>query len=324
MRSAILAKIVLAFLGMTAIGALVALATGVTTASRECPRFRLVPHEDSFPARAKAPHGRPPSTAPASSPGETSGAARRMFLDGVTKDFGAVPRAARLFHRFPIVNVYAAPMAIDYLQVSCGCVTATTPKRILQPREKSTIDVLMDTRDFTGPNMQNVRVKVVGPGLVSTCKLAMSAVGRADIVFKPGQVSFGTVGRADDVPPQTIDVEYAGALDWQLKEVVVAKELPFEVMLNERYRRPGQVGYRLTVTLEDRTGVGTIKDNVYLKTNDPGAPVLPLLVEATVKETLTDANSTGRETTVSRRGAPSITTAPAGRATGARLDGQSP
>jgi hypothetical protein len=175
MRIATPATIVVVLLGMTALGALATLATGIASdvrQSRDYRLCRLLPRDDPPPVQADRPQGRPAAPQPA----ETTGAAEKMFLDGVANDFGEVARGSQLFHRFPIVNVSEAPIVIDHLQASCDCVTATAAKRTLQPQEGATIDVLLDTRRLAGPNMQTVRVKVVGPDFVSTCKLVVSAV----------------------------------------------------------------------------------------------------------------------------------------------------
>jgi hypothetical protein len=90
---------------------------------------------------------------------------------------------------------------------------------------------------------------------------------------------------------QSIDVEYAGVLDWQVTEVS-AKDLPVEVAAEELYRRPGQVGYRVKVTLKADAPVGTLKGDFFLKTNDPASPLLPVLVEAAVQSNLSVAPAT--------------------------------
>jgi hypothetical protein len=219
------------------------------------------------------------TTAPA------QGWAEKMFKEGTTHDFGSVPRGAQLFHRFTVTNIYAVRMEITDVRSGCGCVTATAAKRVLEPRESTTIDVLMDARRFTGAKTVTVRV-TVGPEFVSSAELKVSATSRADVVFNPGQVNFGSVTRGQ-TPSQTIDVEYAGALAWQVKEVVAGKDLPFTAECKELYRKPGQVGYQLKVTLKADAPLVLLKDYVYLKTNDPASPLVPVLVEANVQSAVT-------------------------------------
>ncbi len=215
-----------------------------------------------------------------------------MFTAGLAKDFGEVPFGTQLLHRFEITNIYAEPVQITGLRTSCGCVTATPEQRLLEPGECTTINVAFDTREFTGPNTQTVKV-AIGPNPQSRCKITVSAVSQTDVVFKPDRVNFGTVA-GGQTPVETIDVEYHGALDWKIEEAIVGEELPFEVTWSELVRRPGKVGYRLTVALKDQAGRapcthgrladrGRIRDYIYLKTNQKDVPPVPVLVMAAVQ-----------------------------------------
>ncbi len=212
--------------------------------------------------------------------------AEKMFQGTLTHDFGSVPHGAQLFQRFTITNIYAVRMEITNIKPSCGCVSAEPAKRVLEPRESTTLDVRMDATKFVGPKTVQINVSV-GPDFISTAVLKVSANSRADIVFNPGQVRFGTVVRGQSAT-QTIDVEYAGALPWQVSEVV-AKDLPLDVSFKEMYRRQGQVGYQVRVTLKPDAPIGLLKEDVFLKTNDPASPLVPVLVEATIQPAVTVA-----------------------------------
>jgi hypothetical protein len=218
------------------------------------------------------------------------GWAAKMFSEGVTHDFGSVPHGAQLFHRFTVNNIYAVRMEITGIKSGCGCVTATAAKRVLEPRESTTIDVSMDARRFTGGKTVGIRVTVGSDEYASSAELRVSANSRGDIVFNPGEVNFGNVTRGQS-PTMTIDVEYAGALNWQVSEVV-AKDLPLELGIRELYRRvgvPGQpngIGYQVKVTLKPEVPMGAFKEEIYLKTNDPGSPLVPILVEAMVQSSI--------------------------------------
>jgi hypothetical protein len=221
--------------------------------------------------------------------------AEKMFKDADAKDnplvhdFGSVPRGSQLFHRFKITNIYAVPMEITNLHPSCGCGTAKATKTTLQPRESGYIEVTLDTKRFNG--LKKVTISVtVGPEFVSTADLRLSFNSRADVVFNPGQVNFGLVPRGKATDKQEVDIEYAGALDWKVTEVV-ANDAPVEVSFKEWYRRAGktsahEVGYKISVALKAEATAGPFKQDLYLKTNDPACPLLPVLVEATVQAPL--------------------------------------
>src|SRR5262249_41595302 len=182
--------------------------------------------------------------APAS---RAQGWANKLFKNQTTHDFGTVPHGAQLLHRFTITNIYAVPLEVNEIRVSCGCVTATPSKKVLQSRESGFIDVTMDARRFKGAKTVTVYVSV-GPTYVSTAELRVSANSRADVVFNPGQINFGSVAQGQ-TPSQPVDVEYAGTFDWRITEVL-AKGLPLEVELRELYRQRGrQGGYQVKGTL---------------------------------------------------------------------------
>src|SRR5262249_49964009 len=132
------------------------------------------------------------------------GWAEKMFKE-LSHDFGTQPRGTQLMHRFTLTNIYAVRMEITEIKSGCGCVTATAGKRVLEPRESTTLEVRMDGRRFAGAKTVGVRV-TVGPEFVSSAELRISANCRADVVFNPGEVNFGTVTRGQ-TPAQTIDVE---------------------------------------------------------------------------------------------------------------------
>jgi hypothetical protein len=219
--------------------------------------------------------------------------AEKMFTkSGTTHDFGSVPRGALLHHRFTITNIYAVPLQVISTRTSCGCLTVSPPSGPIQPRESAAIDITVDTRRFTGPKTISVYI-TVGPQFVSTAVLQVSANSRADVVFNPGEVSFGVTQRGQ-TPTQVIDVEYAGGLfqSWKIKDVSL-NGAPVDVTVKELYRRDpppgttaGQVGYRLEVKLKADAPAGTLKQDIFLQTTDPASPLVPVLVEATIQAPL--------------------------------------
>ena len=207
------------------------------------------------------------------------GWAEKMFKE-TTHDFGVVPMGTQLFYRFSITNIYAVRMEITGITPGCGCVTATAAKRVLEPRESTTLDVTMDASRFRGAKSVGIRV-TVGPEFTSSAELRVTANSRGDIVFNPGQIQFGQVARGQS-PKMVMRVEYAGTQAWQVTEVEVPKNLPIDVTTTEDYRQGGKVGYKIEATLRGEAPAGSFKEFIFLKTNDPNAAVVPILVEANV------------------------------------------
>jgi hypothetical protein len=213
--------------------------------------------------------------------------ADKLFAkDGTSHNFGTVARGAVLSHRFTMTNIYAVPLQITNTRTSCGCVTVTPSVQVLQPRETAYLDVTMDGRRFSGAKSVSIYVSV-GPQFTSTATLQVSANSRTDVVFNPGQVSFNVVA-AGQTPTQSIDVEYAGSLDWKITGVA-EHTAPLETKLEEKYRQAGpviKVGYTLSATLKASAPPGTYRWELLLETNDPGSPKVPVLVEATIQAPL--------------------------------------
>jgi hypothetical protein len=217
-------------------------------------------------------------------PAQNRAWADKLFQGTNAHDFGSVPRGAQLYHRFPMTNIWAVPLELTNIRVSCGCVTATPSTKVLQPRESGYLEVTMDAHRFTGPKTVSIYL-TVGPQYTSTATLRVSANSRADVVFNPGQINFGVVQRGQGAV-QVIDVEYAGVLDWQVTEVDKGKA-PVDVALEQLYRERGRVGYRLRAALKPDAPAGLLKHELLLKTNDPASPLVAVLVEAVVQAPLT-------------------------------------
>ncbi|MGE3804313.1 MAG: DUF1573 domain-containing protein [Gemmataceae bacterium] len=228
---------------------------------------------------------------PTQAPAQSLEWANKMFLQNGGKtshDFGQIPRGVQE-HTFTMTNIWAIPVEIISIRTSCGCVAATPSKKVLQPRESAKLVVSMDGTRFTGPKTVSVYI-VLGPEYTSTATLTVSANARSDVVLNPGQVAFGVVNAGQSMQ-QNIDIEYAGALNWMITDVLKG-EAPLEVKLEQRQRNFGQfgganqIGYRLIVTLKPNAPAGNHHWEINLKTNDPASPLVAVLVEANIRASL--------------------------------------
>ncbi|HYT87635.1 MAG TPA: DUF1573 domain-containing protein [Gemmataceae bacterium] len=218
--------------------------------------------------------------------------ADKIFGGKNSHDFGTVARGAQLVYTFPMKNIYSVPLEITSVRATCGCLTATPSTKVLRPNEIAQMHLLVDGRRFTGPKVVQVFV-TVGPEFVSTATLHITANARPDVVLNPGQFNFGVV-RQGQTPTQTLDVEYAGAFDWRITEIVRNTQAPYEVKVEELYRQPprnrqaGRVGYRLAVSLKPDAPAGALNQELILKTNEPGSSqFLSVIVEGNIQATLT-------------------------------------
>ena len=134
----------------------------------------------------------------------------------------------------------SVPLEIIGTRVSCGCVTVKPSKTVLQPKESATVSITMDARRFTGAKSVNIYVSV-GPQYTSTATLQVTANSRTDVVFNPGQVTFPVV-LTGQTPTQTIDIEYAGVLDWKISGIA-EHSFPLTTKVEELYVQNPAFGF---------------------------------------------------------------------------------
>lgn len=150
---------------------------------------------------------------------------------------------------------------------------------MLEPGQSGFLDVALDGRRFNGPKSIFVQLLITpGPKAVT---LEVKAHSRQDLVYNPGQIRFDITPEGAK-PMMTMDIEYAGTLDWKLTGIASLPE-HVDAQYVEAYRKPGQVGYRLTVTLKETAPAGDFKKTLVLKTNDPSEPTIPVVIEATIR-----------------------------------------
>jgi Protein of unknown function (DUF1573) len=219
-----------------------------------------------------------------------TGWAAKLFRDADGKtvplghDFGTVPKGAMLQFRFPMTNIYAVPLQMD-ATVSCGCVTATPNPRVLQPRETGSLDITMDTTRFSGQKSVTVQVTVRHPQYWSGTAFNINAFCRGDVVLDPAAAVFGVVPRGQPATKELV-VQYHGQQPWQIVGLAQNDAGPFDVRYREEVRRPGQVAYRVYLTLKGDAPAGSLKGELHLVTNDPNNRLVPIPYDATVQAAL--------------------------------------
>jgi len=218
-------------------------------------------------------------TAGTTSPAPVEG---KMFGE-LSHDFGTVPRGSQLLHRFQWRNTTDKPLELVEYQRSCGCTTVSITPKVVEPGSLGTIEMLMDTKPFAGEKTVNLSL-VFGPGKLVSAQYQVRAFSRGDIVYNPGQFTFGVINEGS-TPNGVVDIEYAGTQDFKITGIA-EQPAGVEVNIKENYRRPGSVGYQISTTLHNDIPSGDYKQTIQLRTNDPNNPILPVLVDATIRSAL--------------------------------------
>jgi hypothetical protein len=196
----------------------------------------------------------------------------------VSKDFGSVPRGPSLQHTFVMKNNGSQPIRIKTLRVSCGCVTATAPKNLLQPGEEGVIQVQMDTTQFTGVRSVTIYVHFDRPKNEEV-RLWVRANGRDDVTLTPETLAFGQVKRGSS-PSTTVRITFQATSQTHITEVQTESNY-VQPTVKEVHRLTTEVAYELSARLRSDAPVGRWFTDVWLKTDSAEIPRVrvPLTVE---------------------------------------------
>jgi hypothetical protein len=197
----------------------------------------------------------------------------------LSKDFGSVPKGPTLSHPFRIVNKTGRVVVLNSnVRVSCGCVTATLVKNVLNPGEETALVAEMDTRRFSGSKTVTIWVQFQQPGW-DEVRLWVQANSRDDVTVTPDTLAFGHTKRGT-VPTQAVTVTFLGYSQSQIQEVTCESNYVLTTLKTLR-RTDDEVTYELTARIRGDAPVGKWYTDIWLKTNNPSMARVrvPLTVE---------------------------------------------
>lgn len=207
------------------------------------------------------------SPAPVGSPAPSGFAAS---FDSLYKDFGTVPHGSQTVHRFTFTNKTDKEVQVVAVRSSCHC---ATPKAVVdraKPNEKIEIEVVYDAKKFLNERSMTITVDMQSDHFEQV-QLKVRGFSRQDVIMEPGNVDLGVV-KVGKEQKQTIRLEYAGALDWRIQDVVAGQWA--KAKFEEKSRGNGMVKYEVTLTVPPTAPRGRLIDAVQLKTNDPSSPIV--------------------------------------------------
>jgi hypothetical protein len=198
--------------------------------------------------------------------------ARKMFTE-TSHDFGSLARGTKAQYQFKFTNPYVEPLHVAAVRSSCGCTTAETTKADLKTWETADIVANFNTNAFLGSHSATITVTFDRP-FAAEVQLQVTGNILTDVVLQPGMVELGTVD-AGQAAEKEITLTHTGRSDWNISDVQSANT-NFEVEVNENRRANGSVVYDLLVRLKPSAPAGYISDQLYLVTNDPASPRIPI------------------------------------------------
>ncbi|MBR6480223.1 MAG: DUF1573 domain-containing protein, partial [Thermoguttaceae bacterium] len=138
----------------------------------------------------------------------------------MTRNFGDLALHSEAEQRFKFRNIYKEDVVILSAQSSCSCTNVTVPKKVIKSGEVGEIVARVDTsgKVHVGKRKATVTVHFSQPYPAEVQMQVMSHI-RADVVFDPGVVEFGSVGQGVPVT-KTVYLQYNGQLtNWRLVDM---------------------------------------------------------------------------------------------------------
>lgn len=201
--------------------------------------------------------------------------AEGMFEE-LSRDFGSVPRGPMLTHSYRLTNNTGQTVRINSVAVSCGCTTATAMQGVLAPGQSTTVQADMDTTRFIGPKTVTIFVRFDQPRWEEV-RLAITANSRTDFAVTPESFAFGPISRGSSVSRNTTVTFSGGTVLNHVSADSNYVQLSAKAVRNTGF----ETAYEVTATLRPDTPVGKWYTDVWLNTNNPGAPRIrvPLSVD---------------------------------------------
>jgi hypothetical protein len=237
-----------------------------------------IPHDHHDHAdHAGHAHDRELPTDPETAPGllsegqpAPSGDGPQAVFDTPTYEFGRVMAGDPVRHDFWFTNRGNQTLEITNVRPACGCTTAGTWDRVVEPGKTGKIPILLKTEQFNGPLQKNVRIGTNVPGQPEVTLWIKGDVWQP-VEVQPPYVNFRAVNESEQ---HTETIKITNHLDDPIKIVSARSDNPvFRVDVAET--ETGQK-FDVTVTAMPPFKSGSNAGTITIDTDSPRKPNISL------------------------------------------------
>ncbi len=208
--------------------------------------------------------------------GGTDSKVPRLTLVEPVKDFGTVPRGAKLDWSFEIKNTGTTNLEILAAKPTCGCTVADFDK-LIKPGATGKVSAHVDTTGFAGPISKAVTLETNDPN-APTAQVTINAIVKPYVEAYPaGYVRYNMVQgetakqtlllySEESEPFEIVKIE--SPQEWIRVEAKKAEDKDVQQL-----GRPGQAQYVVDITLGGPdTLVGPLAEKIHVVTNSKQQP----------------------------------------------------
>ena len=215
----------------------------------------------------------------------------RLTLVEPLKDFGTVPKGAKIEWAFSVKNTGTTDLEIIAAKPTCGCTVANFDK-VIKPGETGKVSAVVDTHTFVGPITKAVTLETNDPA-APNAQVTITAVVRPYVEAYPaGYVRYTmlqgdvekqsvTLYSEEETPFEILKVE--SPQNWIKADLKKLEGL--DVVPNIGREKQNQ--YRLDVTVggPDAT-IGPIAEKIKILTNSKNQPEYTVSVNGVIRPTI--------------------------------------
>lgn len=204
-------------------------------------------------------------------------------------DLGDVRTGPPLTHTYELVHTGAGTITITSVESACGCLKPTVSKSTLQPGERATVTITVNT--LTQPPGANVwrtavryRVATATPSVLPDAELELKLTANLirEVTVTPPSLALSTSSEAT----QTLTVTDVRAAPLTVQSATTTSP-HLTAMVRPATTTNGARTQAIDLTVTKDYPAGQADETVVLRTNDPGCPELRVPVRVT-KRTAAD------------------------------------
>jgi hypothetical protein len=197
-------------------------------------------------------------------------------------DFGDIEQGKNGEYFFTFKNVGDEPLKIDRVKTSCGCTASSTEKDLIEPGEEGEIKVVYKSKNRSGAFTQRIRVFTNDPGNPETVLKIRGVVklGPAPVIaVKKPHVNLGVLHMKNRAS-FTLLVENTGNEPLEIYSIADYRGV---VLFEGTLSIPGGKTKTMDLFYKPQKA-GTLRETMFITSNDPRKPRLPIHLNGYVEE----------------------------------------
>lgn len=202
----------------------------------------------------------------------------KLSMDSAIYDFGTVAEGDKVTKVFDFKNTGKLPLEIQRVVTACGCTASTLDKKNLKPGETGKIEVVFNTRGFSGSKVKTVKLYTNDPENPTTLITLRGAIQK-NIQVTPARVEFLDLVKGQDYSAvkKKVSVTTRSGSGVKVRDVsTLSKDLIVEKIKTDS-------GYDVYVSLADSFSGLQLRERVVVRLNGAKYSAVNIPVFARIK-----------------------------------------